>query len=173
MFRRGAPSVTSINDAERVIVQTNVRDASWIWFGDTSSCFLRKSFILDDIPDQARVTVTAFSGFRLFINGQKIEEEIGPWANWETPETFSITPYLKEGKNVIAVWAQMHMGQHVNKGSDDFRKRGFLLSLKTKNQNGVEFSLRSDDSWKGTTTENNRMGKRLNSMNRVGKMLRI
>ena len=46
--------------------------------------------------------VTGYTGYRLFVNGQQVEEDIGPWAKWTDPETVNIAPYLRAGHNVIA-----------------------------------------------------------------------
>lgn len=143
------PSIASMAEAARGMVRPDIAKAAWIWAGDTQACYVRKTFQLGAIPEQARVVVSAYSGFRLWINGKKIEEEIGPWANWRKPESFTITPYLREGENVVAVWGQLYAGQHVNKGSEAFRSKGIVLALKMRHADGSEQGLVTDASWRG------------------------
>ena len=86
------PSVRSMEDAATGMPRPDLRAASWIRDAGTESGYLRKTFTLDSVPQQARIVVTAYTGFRLFVNGVKVEEEIGPWAKWTHPESFNITP---------------------------------------------------------------------------------
>lgn len=90
-----------------------LNDASWIWSGNSEGAYFRKSFQLNELPETANIIVTGVSGFRLFINGKKVEEDIGPWATWDFPKSVNILPYLKKGKNVFAAWDQFYKGIHV------------------------------------------------------------
>ncbi len=143
------PSIASMAEAARGMVRPDITKAAWVWSGDTQACYVRKTFRLDAIPEQARIVVSAYSGFRLWINGKKIEEEIGPWANWRKPESFTITPHLREGENVVAVWGQLYAGQNVNKGSRAFRSKGIVLALKMRHADGSEQGLVTDATWRG------------------------
>lgn len=140
--QREAPSVKSMEDAARGIVTPDLRKASWIWAGNTSATYVRKSFNLEAVPAEARIVVTADNGYRLFVNGVKIEEEIGPWAKWEHPESINITTHLRAGENVIAAWAQ-----------DLGAEEGFVLTMKARQSDGTEFELVTDGSWKGSDVE--------------------
>lgn len=144
------PSVRSLEDAARGMPKPDLRAARWIRDPGNESGYLRKTFVLDRVPEQARVLVTAYTGFRLFVNGVKVEEEIGPWARWTHPESFNISARLRKGKNVIAAWNQIYAGQHV-KGQTDMK--GFVLAMKARHADGKEFDLVSDGSWKGTINE--------------------
>ena len=144
------PAVRSMDDVAESAATPDLQAASWIWSGDTHAAYFRREFQLKEIPKQAQVVVTAYSGYRLFVNGVKIEEEIGPWANWEQPETFNILPHLKVGKNVIAAWGQVHAGQHVHGQVED---RGFVLALKIRQADGNDVDLVTDNSWRGAITE--------------------
>lgn len=148
-----APSVATMAEAARGSVRPDIEKAAWIWAGDTTSCYVRKSFTLDDAPKEARLVISAFSGFILHVNGTMVEEEIGPWANWKKPESFTITPYLRKGKNVIAVWGQLFEGQNVNKGPQAFRSKGIVLAMKMRLAGGAESGLVTDASWKGSNED--------------------
>ncbi len=147
------PSATSMEEAARGSVAPDMKAASWIWYGDGNACYTRKTFELDELPRQARCMISAFSGYRLFINGKRIAEEIGPWANWRRPERFSVTPHLQKGKNVIAVWGQLFAGQNVNKGEQAFRSRGIVAALALRFYSGEEKQILTDGTWQGTAEE--------------------
>ncbi len=143
------PSVATMVEAARSQVRPEIDAADWIWNGETQSTYVRKAFNLIRIPAQARLTVSAFSGYRLYVNGQKVGEEIGPWSNWRKPETYTITPYLREGENVIAVWAQLFAGQNVNKGPEAFRSRGVVVAVRMRDVDDSESGFATDASWRG------------------------
>ena len=145
------PSIATMAEAARGMVAPDITDAAWVWSGDTQSCHVRKAFELEEIPEQARLIISAYSGFRLWVNGVQIEEEIGPWSNWKKPESFTITPHLRKGANVIAVWGQLFAGQNVNKGPEAFNSRGIVLAMKMRFANGSETGLVTDGSWRGST----------------------
>ena len=63
---------------------------------------------------------------------------------------FTVTPYLREGENVIAVWGQLFAGQNVNKGPDAFRSRGIALAFKMRFADGTESGFVTDGTWKGS-----------------------
>jgi len=151
--QRTPPSVSTMAEAAEGSLQPDLERATWIWSGNSVACYVRRTFQLAETPREARLAVSAYSGYRLFVNGVKIEEEIGPWSNWKQPETFSVASHLKPGTNVVAVWGQLFAGQNVNKGSDALRSRGIVLALRTRDAGGREMDLVSDGAWKGATDE--------------------
>ncbi len=151
--QRTPPSVSTIAEAARGSAEPDLSAASWIWAGDSGSCHVRKTFHLDHPPQRARVAVSAFSGYRLFVNGAKIAEEIGPWANWKQPETFNVAEHLHAGRNVIAIWGQHFAGLNVNKGPEARKRRGIVLALRLRTTSGDESEVVTDGSWKGATEE--------------------
>ncbi len=108
------PAILNSKDGGSDSTSPELSDASWIWFGDTEGAYFRKSFEMNEIPEIAKIVVSGVSGFRLFINGKKVEEDIGPWATWDYPKSVNIEPYLKEGKNVFAAWGQFYKGINVS-----------------------------------------------------------
>jgi hypothetical protein len=128
----------------------DLSDANWIWAGIGEGAYFRKTFKLDKLPETAQVVVTGVSGFRLFINGQKVEEDIGPWATWKYPKNVNIKPFLKKGDNVIAVWGQFLKEMHVEY-PDEYQ--GFILAAKAIFDDGSTFRTETDSSWKGNTEE--------------------
>jgi hypothetical protein len=125
-------------------------EATWIWAGNSEGAYFRKTFNLDKLPETAQVLVTGVSGFRLFINGQKVEEDIGPWATWKFPKHVNIKPWLKKGENVFAVWGQFLKEMNVDY-PDEYQ--GFILAAKAIFDDGSTFRTETDSSWKGNTEE--------------------
>jgi alpha-L-rhamnosidase len=139
------PTVASMADAAKGILTPDLAAATWVWGGESAAAYLRKSFSLDSVPAEARLTISAYTGYRLFVNGVKLAEEIGPWANWEKPESFSIAKYLRKGENIIAVWA------HVHPDIGEVSKRGVCLAVKMRTGTD-ETEIFSDASFRGSTT---------------------
>lgn len=150
--QRTAPTIQETDDENEDSIHPDLADASWIWSGNSDATYLRKTFNLDELPEEARVVVTGLTGFILYVNGQKVEEEIGPWVNWNYPERVDIKPYLREGKNVIAAQGQYYSGQHYQ-AELPHRYRAFALAMKAFFVDGSSITLESDGSWKGQTKE--------------------
>lgn len=143
------PSVRTMAEAAEGGIAPDFREAAWIWAGNADGTHLRRTFTLEEVPEQAQLVVTAYTGYRLFVNGEKIEEEIGPWANPNQPETINIQPYLRQGQNVIAAWGQFYRGQHFNTDASE-KERGFALALSARLSDGEVMSLVTDSTWKGS-----------------------
>ncbi|MHC4401688.1 MAG: glycosylhydrolase-like jelly roll fold domain-containing protein, partial [Planctomycetota bacterium] len=144
------PSVASLADAARAEAGPDLGETSWIRIGDSGSGYVREVFHLEEVPEDAKIVMTAYTGYRLFVNGVKVEEEIGPWAKWTHPESIHVTPYLRRGKNVLAAWIQVHSGQHFHGVPGDL---ALALALKARLPGGEVFTLVSDGSWKGSIGE--------------------
>jgi hypothetical protein len=148
--RRDSPALVNTKDGNTGLTLPTLSDASWIWVGNTEGAYFRKSFEMNELPEIAHTIVTGVSGFRLFINGEKVEEDIGPWATWDYPKSVNIRPYLKEGNNVFAVWGQFYKGINVSFSSE---YQGFILAMKAINNDGTIVKLETDNSWKGHLKE--------------------
>lgn len=71
---------------------------------ETISAYFRKVFSLEECPGRFEIHISALSKFKLWINGECILA--GPCrGDWQTAyyDTVDIAPYLREGKNLIAV----------------------------------------------------------------------
>lgn len=84
-------------------------DASWISCpGIDLNAFnvihLRKTFELASVPDEFVVNLSADNQYRMFVNGQYVCKGPGrsDLEHWYY-QTINLAPYLKSGKNVIAV----------------------------------------------------------------------
>ena len=81
----------------------------WIWGADKcgksdSYKAFRKSFELDELPGMAAIQIAADSTFALYVNGVRVPG--GQFSDYPADRSYStldIAPYLKKGRNVIAV----------------------------------------------------------------------
>ncbi len=144
------PAINNMGEVAVDLTQPDLSDASWIWVGNTEGAYFRKSFNISKMPETAKVIVSGVSGFRLFVNGHKVDDDIGPWATWDYPKSVDVTPYLKEGKNVFAGWGQFYKGINVSYTSD---YQGFILAMKAIDSDGETLQLETDNSWKGHLNE--------------------
>lgn len=138
-------------------------NAQWIWQQEDgpSNAWMsfRKTITLEEIPEQVEARIAVDSKFWLWINGEMVlfegglsrgpgqagewdrQKKITPANSWY--ETIDIQPYLKKGKNTIAIlvwyWGrETHKGTHIDSG-----KGGLLFYAQIGNQKVI-----SDASWK-------------------------
>lgn len=69
--------------------------------------YLRKSFTLETLPKEANLAVSGLGFYRLWVNGKEITKGIlAPYISNPDEliyfDSYDVTPYLKEGKNVFA-----------------------------------------------------------------------
>ncbi|TBN02921.1 glycoside hydrolase [Hyunsoonleella flava] len=137
--------------------------AQWIWQQEDgpSNTWMsfRKTIAFEEIPETLEAHIAVDSKFWMWINGEMVlfegglsrgPSQAGDWNRKEkiTPanswfETVNIQPYLKKGKNTIAIlvwyWGrETHKGTHIDSG-----KGGLLFSAQIGSK-----KLVSDASWK-------------------------
>ena len=140
-----------------------VHGAQWIWQASNgpanSWLSFRKTFDLEKIPETVLATIAVDSKFWLWINGEMVvfeggqsrgPSQAGSWdrKNKITPsnswyDEINMKPYLKQGKNTIAIlvwyWGrETYKGTHVDSG-----KGGLLFAV-----NFGSKTIVSDASWK-------------------------
>ncbi len=118
--------------------------AKWIWSDEdvkAEAIMARKRFVLNDMPENGVLKITASDFYQLYINEQYINR--GPArsaAHHQSYDTINILPYLNKGENLIAIRAVFEPGAY----SYQFEARaGLLIQLELDKQIIV-----SDDSWK-------------------------
>lgn len=144
------PAIATMEGETANMEAPNLKNSDWIWVGNSEGAYFRKTFQLKDLPKNARVLVTGVSGFKLYINGKKVTEDIGPWATWQYPKSMDITPWLKQGENLVAAWGQFLKGMNV---SYPKRYQGFILAIKLVNVDGTAVEVNTNAAWKGNTEE--------------------
>ncbi len=125
--------------------------AKWIWYpggahNEKNQFMLaRKSFHLKEIPETARLLITATSHFKLYINGNFISR--GPARcnpHHQSYDVLDISDILVKGENLIAVRVHYHgiMKSYYN---DPYP--GLLLQTELENKDELTYIV-SDQSWK-------------------------
>jgi hypothetical protein len=79
-------------------------NGAWIWTPGQwqaagSTCLARRVFELPARPQRARLWIAVDNSCRLYING----EFVGADGGWQPARQYNIMPYLKTGRNVIAL----------------------------------------------------------------------
>ena len=137
--------------------------------------YFRKEFDLPAGPGRARVCVSGLGYYELFINGQKVgdhvlspnqtnyshrelrllgDDRIGHMATRVLYETFDITPYLKPGKNAVAVC--LGNGWYYLDGDEERQALSYgtprlLAQLNIALPDGRRLVVGSDTTWKVST----------------------
>ena len=69
-----------------------------------SISYFRRGFHVLRVPEAVHVNITADNGYVLYVNGEKVGEDLRyEEAGWEVAERYDIASLLRPGKNVIAV----------------------------------------------------------------------
>ncbi len=105
----------------------------------------RKKFKLTDLPQKANLSITADSRYRLFINGQWVNdgpERCFPWRY--SYDKIDVTSYMRKGENVVCVIVQYY-------GDDTFQHivtyPGLLAHLEIKTAKSTKYIV-TNDKWK-------------------------
>ncbi|HEV2318398.1 MAG TPA: family 78 glycoside hydrolase catalytic domain [Verrucomicrobiae bacterium] len=124
--------------------------AHYIWDGTTNQnnfAYFRKSFVVTDKPDLAKVYVTAHNDYLLYFSGHILGR--GPArcdpCHYGQYNAFDITRLVKPGTNSFAAlghWQGTWHDAGVN------AKPAFLLESRFNFPNGSSSTIASDDSWK-------------------------
>ncbi len=101
-----------------------------IWSGKGEGfneyCLFRKAFVCDKMPKTAVLSIFAQSKYRIFINGESVlRGDCGINKNPELTD-INVLPYLKQGKNVIAIFACFYP-YHVL--DIELRQKGIIFSI--------------------------------------------
>ena len=115
--------------------------AKWIWpekINDApiSKAAFRKTFELDSPIATAQWAFTGDNSHKVYLNGK----EIVKGTNFKAASLIDIKKDLKAGKNILAA--------EVENTGDAPNPAGLLGSLKIVFENGTEFVLKTDASWK-------------------------
>lgn len=120
---------------------------------------LRRSFTLSKVPAAARMNVTGLGTYEVFINGQRVGDELlAPgWTEFDQRLQFAthdVTPLLKQGENVVEAmlgngWWSSGMGwESLGKASHPTQTLRFLMDI-VEAQAGPNTSplVRTDGRW--------------------------
>jgi len=79
--------------------------------------WLRKNFVLDEIPKNASINISVLGYYELYVNGKKVDDyvltpAVSDYSKRALYLTHDISKHLVKGKNCIAVW----LGRGWNRG---------------------------------------------------------
>ncbi len=120
-------------------------DARWIWSPEHQSsptpegaAFFRKTFSMGE-PESGRVQITGDDRYELYVNGRRV----GAGNDWRRLDDYDILPYLRRGKNVIAVKAE-----NLAAGS-----AGLVALVTVKNRGNTDVAHSTDSTWRVSLAE--------------------
>lgn len=135
------------------------KKTNWIWLQNWTAqdkeeatlVLFRKEIDIQGTPEDAGIRISADSRYKLYVNGQLAET--GPCKGdrqvWFADE-INLIPYLKKGKNVLAVQVLRYPIMK-NKGCFGIYRTefpGFFAEGKILDDKGTEYSLDATDGWK-------------------------
>jgi tetratricopeptide (TPR) repeat protein len=94
----------------------------------------RRTFVLNEVPDQSSLGVAGFHEYSIVLNGEVLTKLEHRGTSWKEPDLFSPSKFLHRGTNEILVTASNTNGPPA-----------LWLSLTSR-----DFSLSSDDSWEAS-----------------------
>lgn len=85
------------------------RDTSRDNFQMDETHWLRKTFVLDELPECGAAYVNVKGFYELYVNGQKVGTDVlsPPTSSYKRRSyclTYDIKPYLRKGKNSVGLW---------------------------------------------------------------------
>lgn len=135
------------------------KNSNWIWNPSWSvedkDCpritLFRKEIELEEKPYVGKIQISADTRYKLYVNDRLVE--VGPSRGdhqvWFY-DKINILPYLKKGKNIIAVSVLRYPEDPVAGNHGMFRTfmPGLYVVGKIEDMNGREYGLTADSSWK-------------------------
>ena len=130
------------------------KNAQWIW-SETNAAqralaetiYLRKTFTLPAVPDEATAAVACDNSFTLYVNGKTVVSG----KDFGQPNFADLKPHLKAGENLIAVAAVNHTPDNkpplagAAPKESDANPAGFIFVARLRGAGAME--LASDASW--------------------------
>ena len=123
-----------------------VPTANWIWSADQTGdnnpagiCYFRKTFIIPD-KSQGWIDLACDDRYSLYVNGIKVAVGSGP----EKLQRHQLTPYLRSGRNVVAVEAIKNTAGPA----------GLVATISLRGTRNAIFHMVTNSTWK-TNLESN------------------
>lgn len=122
--------------------------------------YLRREFVLEHQPEQARVYITAHGIYRLEINGQRVsEDEFAPgytaYDKYLSYQTYDVTSFLKRGKNAVgAILADGWYAGRIGGSGENCQygeRLGLLMQMEIHMEDGSKETVLSDGAFVSAT----------------------
>ena len=132
---------------ESEVKRNGITDAKLIWTDFKSEteeyCLFRKTFLCDKMPKSAILNIFVQSQYKLYINGEEIVSSCAGISESATTDEVDILQYLKQGKNVIGVFAH-YIPYPVSEIA--LRQKGVIFELKLNYTGARNETIVSDSS---------------------------
>ena len=140
-------------DGETNVAKTSGRNPKTGFF---DSPWLRKTFELKSAPAKAQLFVASCGYCDVFVNGEKVDKDSVLAPNVSDHKyraryiTYDVAPFLKEGKNVIALWLGAGWGVYGEYAADNGRPLTPIVLAQTdiSSADGTTTRVVTDSSWK-------------------------
>jgi alpha-L-rhamnosidase len=132
---------------------------NWVWIPEWKAedkeepkiIYFRKEITVNQVPEKLEVQISADSRYKLYVNGKLAE--LGPSKGddkiWYY-DTVDLVPYLRKGKNVLAVIILRYPLEHSKGNHGVFRTQtpGLYLKGEYRDEDGKVINFSTDESWK-------------------------
>jgi alpha-L-rhamnosidase len=148
--REGKPGVIRAKDFETLK-----------WSETPTSPYYRQSFRLDELPERATMYVAPLGYFELYVNGQKVGDEVlapavSNFSQRSYYLTYDVTKYLKKGGNSLGIW--MGTGWY-SPGLPGVKHDSPVVRAQLElSGNGMERTIATDTSWQTKPSERQLLG---------------
>ena len=136
--------------------------ANWIGTPDPGTApYYRQSFNIDIMPMRATFYIAALGYFELFVNGQKVGDEVlapavSNFSKRSYYRTYDISSFLKKGKNSLGVW--MGTGWY-SPGLPGIKHHSPVVRAQLEiSRNGKQQRIVTDSSWETRPSERKLLG---------------
>lgn len=146
------PNITSTPKPNSPNKPTINLNAQWIWSHPNAakadpggSVYLRKTFHLQSLPENALAVVSCDNEAIIYINGKRIAHAKA----WNAPTPINLKPHLKKGFNLIAVHAINYPDKSTRKGLNfsGSNPAGLIFFAAATTKNKINWTLKSDNTW--------------------------
>jgi len=136
----------------------------WIRFQEADNIkhiWYRKTFSLDNIPEQAFAYLASIGYHELYVNGERIGDRVLSPGVTDLEKralyvTYDITSKLKKGNNVIAVWTGPGWARSDGSFKKGVWKQDSIFKCQVNFSNGLK--LHTDATWKCQVSSSENLG---------------
>ncbi len=120
------------------------------------SILLRRSFVLEKVPEEALIYISGLGHYDLYINGRQVDNSVFKplWSDYDKTvyyNIFNVSEYLRKGENVIGVILGNGMynltGGRYTKFRVSFGPPTLMCQLRMHYRGGEDKEIRSDHAW--------------------------
>ncbi len=136
--------------------------AKWIGTPEAeTSPYYRQSFTVENIPQSATIYIASLGYFELFVNGEKVGNEVlapavSNYSKRSYYRTYDVSDYLKNGKNSLGIWTGTGW---YSPGLPGVKHHSPVVRVQLELEgNGIQQTIVTDDSWKTSPSDRKLLG---------------